>query len=400
MDAKRANDLFDLVWGIIADAFKYSNENATTVPTNESLKDFFVRKVDEKEASEVEKTQMMQMAEMWGAFVGDPLERQSLKYFWMEECIDGENLFVASTYKDIMERVARAAISNAHMHLDTEVESIEAKHTIDGEPNVLVRTKVAKFEFDEVVVTVPLGCLKMNTPRFSPPLTPRILRAIINLSYGHLEKVYITFSTAFWDSPSTTESESDSETFSFFSHFLSPTYSPTNPDKWNIEIVSLSASTHPKSFRHPTLLFYIHGPCSAYITAGIKQRVNEKDYFQFLDEFFHPYYSRLPNYTPTKACQPLAILATDWSNDELAGYGAYTNFQVSEPVDEGEEEAKLDEDVEALRHGMPERGIWLAGEHTAPFVALGTVTGAYWSGERVARRLLAAYGLGGEVVQN
>jgi len=42
---------------------------------------------------------------------------------------------------------------------------------------------------------------------------------------------------------------------------------------------------------------------------------------------------------------------------------------------------------------MPGRGVWLAGEHTAPFVALGTVTGAYWAGDGVARRIGRAYGL-------
>lgn len=55
---------------------------------------------------------------------------------------------------------------------------------------------------------------------------------------------------------------------------------------------------------------------------------------------------------------------------------------------------ELDEDIEALRAGMPDRGVWLAGEHTAPFVALGTVTGAWWSGEGVGRRIVAAYGFG------
>lgn len=35
--------------------------------------------------------------------------------------------------------------------------------------------------------------------------------------------------------------------------------------------------------------------------------------------------------------------------------------------------------------------MWLAGEHTAPFIALGTTTGAYWSGEGVARRIAALY---------
>ena len=54
---------------------------------------------------------------------------------------------------------------------------------------------------------------------------------------------------------------------------------------------------------------------------------------------------------------------------------------------------QLDRDIEALREGCPERGIWFAGEHTAPFVALGTVTGAYWSGEGVAKRVVEMYGL-------
>jgi hypothetical protein len=79
------------------------------------------------------------------------------------------------------------------------------------------------------------------------------------------------------------------------------------------------------------------------------------------------------------------VLATAWANDELAGYGSYCNFQTG--LEKG------DEDVEVLRKGMPERGVWIAGEHAAPFVALGTVTGAWWSGEGVAKRVLGAYGL-------
>ena len=60
---------------------------------------------------------------------------------------------------------------------------------------------------------------------------------------------------------------------------------------------------------------------------------------------------------------------------------------------------ELDRDIEAMREGMPERRVWFAGEHTAPVVALGTVTGAWWSGEGVAKRILKAYGLGDEVIQ-
>jgi len=49
---------------------------------------------------------------------------------------------------------------------------------------------------------------------------------------------------------------------------------------------------------------------------------------------------------------------------------------------------EADRDIEVMREGVPSEGVWIAGEHAAPFVALGTVTGAYWSGEGVGRRIL------------
>ena len=64
--------------------------------------------------------------------------------------------------------------------------------------------------------------------------------------------------------------------------------------------------------------------------------------------------------------------------------GSYSNFQVG--LEEG------DKDIETMRGGLPERSLWLAGEHTAPFMGLGTATGAYWSGESVGRRIADAYG--------
>jgi Flavin containing amine oxidoreductase len=104
-----------------------------------------------------------------------------------------------------------------------------------------------------------------------------------------------------------------------------------------------------------------------------------------LTSFFLPYLSRLPFYSSTNPdCQPLSFLSTEWQKDELAGYGSYCNFQVG--LTDG------DADIEVMRHGMPDRHIWLAGEHTAPFVALGTVTGAYWAGEGVAQRIIETYG--------
>lgn len=86
---------------------------------------------------------------------------------------------------------------------------------------------------------------------------------------------------------------------------------------------------------------------------------------------------------------PVALLATQWQKDVFAGNGSYCNFQVGI--------GEADVDVEVLRSGDgigPVRGLWFAGEHTAPFVALGTTTGAFWSGERVARLVCRGVGIG------
>lgn len=47
--------------------------------------------------------------------------------------------------------------------------------------------------------------------------------------------------------------------------------------------------------------------------------------------------------------------------------------------------------MRAIRTGCPERRLWFAGEHTAPFEELGTAAGAYLSGEAVAGGMAEMY---------
>jgi Flavin containing amine oxidoreductase len=306
---------------------------------------------------------------------------------------------VASSHAAILHSLAESALDNAEIHLRTRVVSVESIGQTEQFPKVLVRSEDRQFEFDAVVVTVPLGCLKRQEPTFCPALPPAITRAIGNSSYSSLEKVYITFPTAFWDLPaSDSEKNMPKEAEPLhFAHFLHPTYSPENIGSWAVELNFLSS---PKTFsRHaqPTLLFYIYGPCAAHITSLITPLSStSSEYFTVINDFFRPYYALLPNYASNDLrCQPSAVLATNWQNDPLAGYGSYTNFKVSDEPGELDAELKLEEDIKTLRYGMPERGIWLAGEHTAPFVALGTLTGAYWSGEAIGMRILRAHELMG-----
>jgi hypothetical protein len=191
-------------------------------------------------------------------------------------------------------------------------------------------------------------------------------------------QVYLTFPRPFW-----LDSADDHE-FTGFIQWLAPQYAKdTNPARWCQEVVDLS--TLPESSAHPTLLFYIYGDQSIAIASELASRSSQKERDEYLAKFFKPYFSRLPNYTEdSNKCMPVSCLATTWVLDDFAGNGSYTTLRTG--LLEG------DRDIEIMREGLPDRNIWFAGEHTAPFVALGTSTGAYWSGEAVGLRIADVYG--------
>lgn len=89
MDEKVVTEYYDIMWCIIGDAFKHSRANCASIPPEESLLDFFRIKLSEKEMDVVSTRLVLQMAESWGDFVGEPIKKQSLKFFWLEECIEG-----------------------------------------------------------------------------------------------------------------------------------------------------------------------------------------------------------------------------------------------------------------------------------------------------------------------
>ncbi|OJJ51691.1 hypothetical protein ASPZODRAFT_148928 [Penicilliopsis zonata CBS 506.65] len=390
VDEKTTTRISEFVWTRMDDAFKYSNAHADEIPVDRSLLDFFREKLDETDFTPAEKTMCLESCKFWGAYVGDPVSRQSLKFFSLEECIDGTNLFVASTYKSILEHVAAPAQQHARIHLNSAIAHIDAPPRTAANRQVTLTTSTGTtHQFDEVVVTAPLGWLKKNKAAFSPALPVRLEQAIDNISYGRLEKVYVTFPRAFWHNSTASSSTTlGGKENPAFAQFLEPNYVdfPASATPWNQECLSLASL--PSSCAHPTLLFYTYGPCATHIVSTLKSLpASSAEYFSFLDEFTRPFYSRLPGFSSQSAdCRPVSFLATQWQNDPFAGNGSYSNFQVG--LQQG------NRDIEALRAGMgAANALWFAGEHTAPFVALGTTTGAYWSGERAAAQICDLYAM-------
>ena len=89
MQEERANILSDFTWQIITDAIDYSKENSEQIASTESLRSFFDEKLIGSDLNAEDRKLVSQMAMTLGSFTGDTWERQSLKNFWLEECLDG-----------------------------------------------------------------------------------------------------------------------------------------------------------------------------------------------------------------------------------------------------------------------------------------------------------------------
>lgn len=89
LDDALVTKLSEFMWTTIDEAFQYSNSHGEDIPPERCLYDFFKDKVEQSSYSQAEQQLCLDACQLWGAYVGDPIQRQSLKFFCLEECIDG-----------------------------------------------------------------------------------------------------------------------------------------------------------------------------------------------------------------------------------------------------------------------------------------------------------------------
>lgn len=179
----------EILWDIIGDAFRYSHNHSAEIPATESLMDFLKQKLDQRELNLKQKDLLLQLSKEWGPFIGGTTEEQSLKFLWLEETLEGENLFCAGTYQKVLDLVSTSALEGARIMFERKVTHIRSAETDERNPVVTLEFADGSMElFDEVVVTAPLGWLKRNQNAFEPALPKRISEAINELGYGNLDK--------------------------------------------------------------------------------------------------------------------------------------------------------------------------------------------------------------------
>ncbi|KAI4218736.1 MAG: hypothetical protein L6R36_008781 [Xanthoria steineri] len=366
LTAATARHHYAKVWEILEVAMDKSEKEAHLLPDSAKMMDFFREELDkrcqEAKEPEIHRNLMMQIVEMWGAFMGSECETQGMKNLYLDAGLEGDNLFVASTYESIINNLWLPESHGVALRLACEVTEIANTGSIGVDVQA---TDGFRGLFDDVVVTAPLGWLKRNE---------KFPEAFGN---GH------SLETNGW--PERTPEKVRSPAFPIESLFLRPAHATnTNPAEWRQEIISFSGL--PERFSQPIIMFFANGQWGRHITGIVRGMAQDcQAYHRILDDTFRPYYSKLPNYDPAShACKPLGFMSTDWQGDKFAGFGSFTNL----PIGFGD----CLQHFEALRGGMGEtRGVWFAGEQTSPPGGLDTVTGTYWSGEQVAKKVARRY---------
>jgi hypothetical protein len=84
-----ARNLYETVWDILDEACRYSTENMEAISSSARMLDYFRAKVATDKYDRETQRKLLQIVDMWGTFMGSECTNQSLKFFWLDQGIDG-----------------------------------------------------------------------------------------------------------------------------------------------------------------------------------------------------------------------------------------------------------------------------------------------------------------------
>ncbi|KAF4358314.1 hypothetical protein F8388_014584, partial [Cannabis sativa] len=277
------------------------------------------------------------------------LKNVSLPY-WNQDDVyggfGGAHCMIKGGYSTVVESLGEGLSIHLN-HVVTDVSySTKASGVLDGQyGKVKVSTSNdGEFSGDAVLVTVPLGCLKAETIKFSPPLPQWKHSSVQRLGFGVLNKVVLEFPDVFWDDSVDYFGATAEETNQRGQCFMF----------WNIR----------KTVGAPVLIALVVGKA-----AIDGQNMSSSDHVK------HAVVVLRKLFGEESVPDPIASVVTDWGQDPFS-YGAYSYVAVG----------ASGEDYDIL--GRPvENCLFFAGEATCKEHP-DTVGGAMMSGLREAVRII------------
>ncbi|XP_058785437.1 lysine-specific histone demethylase 1 homolog 3-like isoform X2 [Vicia villosa] len=281
------------------------------------------------------------------------LKEVSLPY-WNQDDVyggfGGAHCMIKGGYSTVVESLGEGL----DIHLNHAVTNVSYGSTESGPGNkVKVSTSNGnEFFGDAVLITVPLGCLKAETIKFSPPLPPWKYSSIERLGFGVLNKVVLEFPSVFWDDAVDYFGATAEETSRRGHCFMF----------WNVR----------KTVGAPVLIALVVGKA-----AIDGQNLSSSDHANHALTVLRKLFGE------ASVPDPVAYVVTDWGRDPFS-YGAYSYVAIG----------ASGEDYDIL--GRPvDNCLFFAGEATCKEHP-DTVGGAMMSGLREAVRLIDLFSTGND----
>ncbi|VAI63439.1 unnamed protein product [Triticum turgidum subsp. durum] len=132
------------------------------------------------------------------------LKSVSLPY-WNQDDVyggfGGPHCMIKGGYGAVLQSLAEGLdVQLNHVVTEVTYRSDESDASgISGKTVKVSTSNGAEFEGDSVLITVPLGCLKAHTIKFSPSLPDWKTSSIDRLGFGVLNKIVLEFPEVFWD---------------------------------------------------------------------------------------------------------------------------------------------------------------------------------------------------------
>jgi len=303
---------------------------------------------------------------MWGL--------ASAKWAGFEKGVNGTDSWPDGGYSEVVKNlVADFESLGGHLQLSQPVVSLTDS---PSSKTVTLNTLTDSFTSKYVISTIPLSVLQKTPPTFSPPLSSTLESAISRTLVGNLEKIVLTYSSAWWPQSSQTQSYLLLP-LSTASHppSLSATAPPPNSlielfERTSIPMINFNSTL--SSSPHPTLLAYIGASSARHLSSYPSEEIVST---------FHLYLSR--RFSSSQASPPIASHVTSWSSDPFS-LGATSTPSTLTQSENGEWSRPLDFLV--LGRSEWEGRLGFAGEHTV-LDNHGSVAGALESGIREGERV-------------
>ncbi|MCB0009096.1 MAG: FAD-dependent oxidoreductase, partial [Anaerolineales bacterium] len=249
----------------------------------------------------------------------------------------GDILPHGTGYNGITDRLA----AGLNIRTGIIVESIQY-----DEAGVTVGSSAGTFTARQLILTVPLSLLQAGAINFTPALAPAKQGAIQRIGYGHYEKLALRFDRFYWPR--------EKNRFNYL------------PDEENPLFTGWLNLGH---FSGVPIIVVYHSGSRALRTNEWSDETLIRKALAVMGRLFGQEYGPIP--------WPEAYLRTEWAADPLAR-GSYSFDKVGQQPG----------DRAALAAPVGNR-LFFAGEATHPHY-YATVHGAYESGIRAARELLAS----------